>query len=297
MRFAFLADGGTSRVASVRPDGSYLDIKSALSAFGEISGREAGAIPSTPLEATRDAARLSGLLAEATETLEANGILSGMICPADTPLLAPIPRPNRILAIGRNYGEHAKELGNTVGEEPIVFLKASTSVIGPGAPIVVPDWVGRVDFEGELLVVLGEGGKDIAEADAMRHVCAYSTFNDVTARERQRADQANKHPWFRAKSMDTFGPLGPHLVTADEVPDPHDLRLSLTVNGETKQDDTTGSMIFRIPYLIAFLSKWFALEPGDVIATGTPSGVGPIVPGDTVTLTVERVGTLTNPVA
>jgi 5-oxopent-3-ene-1,2,5-tricarboxylate decarboxylase / 2-hydroxyhepta-2,4-diene-1,7-dioate isomerase len=297
MRFAFLAEEGTPRVAAVRPDGGYLDLKAALSAFGEISGREVGPIPATPLEATQTAGRLSDLVAEATETLEANGILNGMLRPADAPLLAPIPRPNRILAIGRNYGEHAKELGNTVGEEPIVFLKASTSVIGPGAAIVVPDWVGRVDFEAELLVVLGEGGKDIPEADAMRHVCAYSVFNDVTARERQRADQANKHPWFRSKSMDTFGPLGPHLVTADEVPDPHDLRIALTVNGETKQDDTTGAMIFRIPYLITFLSKWFALEPGDVIATGTPSGVGAIIPGDTVTITVERVGTLTNPVA
>ncbi|MDX1933668.1 MAG: fumarylacetoacetate hydrolase family protein [Capsulimonadales bacterium] len=216
--------------------------------------------------------------------------------PADTPLLCPFPRPKRVLAIGRNYGEHAKELGNAVPEEPIVFLKASTCVIGPNEPIRIPEWVGRVDYEAELLVVLGEGGRHIPESEAMNHVVAYSVFNDVTARERQRAAQEKKQPWFLAKSMDTSGPLGPWLVTKDDLPDPQNLRISLTVNGETKQNDTTGSMIYSIPFLIAYLSKQFALHAGDVIATGTPSGVGPIRPGDVVEATIEGIGTLRNPV-
>ena len=153
-----------------------------------------------------------------------------------------------------------------------------------------------MDYEGELLAVLGKGGKNVREEDAMNLVCGYSLFNDVTARALQRADQERKHPWFRSKSLDTFGPLGPYLVTADEIPDPHDLRLTLSVNGETKQDDTTGSMVYSIPTLIAFLSKHFRLEPGDVIATGTPSGIGPLVSGDVVEVSVPGLGTLRNPV-
>lgn len=294
MRFALLNDGAP-RLGVAQSDGSYLDVHTVLSAFAEVTGRDLGVLPSTTLEAASDAARLEDLLGEATETLTASGI-APVARPADSALLAPIPRPNRILAIGRNYSDHAKELGNTVGEEPIVFLKASTCVVGPDAPIVIPSWVGRVDYEAELLVVIGRGGRDIAEADAMGHVLGYSVFNDVTAREKQKALQEKKHPWFLAKSLDTSGPLGPHLVTADEVSDPHGLGIMLTVNGEVKQDDTTGSMVFSIPYLIAYLSKWLLLEPGDVIATGTPSGVGPIVPGDVVEATVAGVGTLRNPV-
>ena len=295
MRLALLNERGGPRVAVVQPDSSYRDLTATLSAFAEITGRDLGPLPESPFAVTQEAARWSDLYAEATETLDANG-LPATIYPADAPLLAPIPRPNRILAIGRNYSEHARELGNTVGEEPIVFLKASSSVIGPNENIVIPSWAGRVDFEAELLVVIGTGGREIAETDTLRHVSAYSVFNDVTAREKQRALQEKKHPWFLAKSLDTFGPLGPYLVTADALPDPHSLPLRLTVNGETRQNDTTGSMIFRIPFLISYLSRWFALEPGDVIATGTPSGVGPLVPGDIVEAALEGIGSLRNPV-
>ena len=130
----------------------------------------------------------------------------------------------------------------------------------------------------------------------MELVAGYTVFNDITARAQQRADIEQKHPWFRSKSLDTSGPMGPILVTTDEISDPHALRISLRVNGALKQDDNTGSMVYRIPTLIAFLSKWFRLYPGDVIATGTPSGIGPIVPGDVIEATIERIGTLRNPV-
>jgi 5-oxopent-3-ene-1,2,5-tricarboxylate decarboxylase/2-hydroxyhepta-2,4-diene-1,7-dioate isomerase len=287
MRLANLNVSGRRIVAVVQPDCTYLDVHGMLAAAPSTSH------DMTPLSV---ALHQRAELTEALERVTRAGRLADFAFPADTALLPPNPRPNRILAIGRNYADHAKELGNVVPEDPIVFLKASTSVIGPEAAIEIPEWVGRVDYEAELLVVLGTGGKNLAEADAMRHVVGYSVFNDVTARERQRADQEKKQPWFRSKSLDTFGPLGPFLVTADEVPDPHDLRITLSVTGETKQDDTTASMIYRIPTLIAYLSRWFALEPGDVIATGTPSGVGPIRPGDVVEATVEGIGTLRNPV-
>ncbi|MBC8104060.1 MAG: fumarylacetoacetate hydrolase family protein [Cytophagales bacterium] len=240
--------------------------------------------------------RLNEAFLDAKRELEAHGLLTRFALPETARLLAPVTRPNRILAIGRNYAEHAKEQGESVFAEPIVFLKASTSVIGSGAAIEIPDWIGQVDFESELLVVLGKGGKNVREEEAMGLVAGYTVFNDVTARTQQKADQERKHPWFRSKSLDTFGPMGPYLVTADEVPDPHALRITCRVNGVLKQDDTTGSMVYRIPALIAFLSRWFALEAGDVIATGTPSGIGPIVPGDTVECSVEGVGILTNPV-
>lgn len=292
-----LADAeGVPTIGVMHENGGLYDLARMLKTTGERRGQTAVETPGSVLEAVIGGAQLAERFAGAARALKESGELDAFALPPMARLLAPLPRPTRILAIGRNYAEHARESGADVFEEPIVFLKASTCVIGPDAPIEIPEWAGRVDYEGELLVVLGKGGKNVSEADAMGLVAGYTIFNDVTAREIQRADQARKHPWFRSKSLDTFGPMGPYLVTADEIPDPHDLRLTLSVNGETKQDDTTASMVYRIPTLIAFLSKFFALEPGDVIATGTPSGVGAVVPGDTIEITIDGLGTLRNPV-
>ena len=300
MRLAYLKETrrGKPATALVQSDGSLLDVIGVMEAWGkQFQGDDrpfAFGDPS-PLE-------IALIAAATTQTLQTGRTFLGesewqsFVYPADAPLLPPIPRPNRILAIGRNYGEHAKELGNAVPEEPIVFMKASSCVVGPDAPIVIPDGVGRVDFEAELAIIIGKGGKNILEEDALAHIAAYTIFNDVTARDRQRAAQEKKHPWFLAKSLDTFGPLGPYLVTADEIPAPHNLPITLTVNGETRQEGNTGDMIFPIPYLISYLSRWMALEPGDLIATGTPPGVGPIVPGDTVEITIPGLGILRNPV-
>ncbi|MGC4045264.1 MAG: fumarylacetoacetate hydrolase family protein [Armatimonas sp.] len=211
---------------------------------------------------------------------------TGRTLPAETPLAAPFPRPNRILAIGRNYAEHAAELGNAVPDEPVVFLKASSSVIGPNEPITFPTWIGRVDYEAELLAILGEGGK----------VIGYTCFNDVTAREKSKALQGKGHPWFLAKSRDTFGPMGPWAVSADEFGDPADAQVKLSVNGEVKQDGSARQMINSIPALLEFLSQWITLESGDVIATGTPPGVGPIQNGDVVRIEIPGIGVLENPV-
>ncbi len=211
-------------------------------------------------------------------------------------LAAPLPRPNRIFGIGRNYSDHAKETGHEVESEPTVFLKASTSVIASGQNIVYPSFAEQVDFEGELAVVIGLAGSNILEEDAYRHVAGYTLINDVTERIMQRRDQAKSLPWFRSKSIDTFGPLGPALITADEIKDPHKLEITTEVNGEVKQRASTGDMVHKIPHLISYLSRFFALEPGDVIATGTPSGIGPLKPGDTVTVNIPEIGTLSNQV-
>lgn len=234
--------------------------------------------------------------AQTVKDLLRHRILDKMWQEVGVTLAAPIPRPNRIFGIGRNYAEHARELGNPVPEEPVAFLKAASSVIASGQSIVYPAWAEQVDFEGELAVVIGTPGKDIAAGDAMRHVAGYTLVNDVTERSLQNRDKARGLPWLRSKSIDTFCPMGPALITADEIKDPHDLELTTEVNGDVRQKANTGEMLHKIPALIAYLSKYFALETGDVIATGTPAGVGPVQPGDTVTVSIREIGALTNTV-
>ena len=216
--------------------------------------------------------------------------------PASTALACPLPAPNRILAIGRNYADHAKELGNAIPDEPVVFQKANSSIIGPGESIVLPTAIGQVDHEGELLVVIGTGGRDIALDTALEHVAGYSIINDVTARAKSKALQAKGYPWFLAKCRDTFGPIGPVVVAASSLAEQFPLTIDVTVNGTLRQHGTTDQMIHDVAALIHYLSTVTELMPGDCIATGTPSGVGPLVAGDSVTVTISGIGTLTNPV-
>ena len=239
--------------------------------------------------------RLPGY-AGAVRDLERARVLDKLWQEAGVTPAAPLPSPHRILAIGRNYGEHAREMDNEVPDEPIVFQKASTSVIADGRPIVLPPSIGRVDFEGELAVVIGTAGRNVSEAEAMSLVAGYTLINDVTARDEQKRAIGKSLPWFLSKSYDTFGPLGPYIVTPDEIPDPMNVQLTLSVNGEVRQQANTSEMIFSIPFLISYLSHRFALHPGDVIATGTPPGVGPLKAGDVVEVRIAEIGTLTNPV-
>lgn len=216
---------------------------------------------------------------------------------AEVRLLPPIAAPRKIICLGLNYRDHALETGQPIPEIPITFTKYSTCLVGSGADIVIPPEAGFVDYEAELAVVIGTGGRRIREEDAYRHVLGYTCLNDVSARQHQSAEGQ----WGRAKSFDTFGPVGPWIVTTDEVPDPHDLRISCVLNGEFVQDSRTSEMIFNIPHLIAWLSATSTLEPGDIIATGTPPGVGQarkpplwLVDGDIVTIAIEGIGELTN---
>jgi 2-keto-4-pentenoate hydratase/2-oxohepta-3-ene-1,7-dioic acid hydratase in catechol pathway len=214
-------------------------------------------------------------------------------------LRAPIPRPGKIICVGRNYAEHARERGAELPSRPIFFLKSNNTICGPGEAIVLPPNSSQVDYEAEFAVVIGQGGKRIPEEKAYEHIAGYTILNDVSARDMQAQDKQ----WFRGKSCDTFAPTGPWIVTRDEIPDPHNLRISLTLNGQTMQDSNTSYMIFKVPYLVSHLSQSLTLEPGDLISTGTPQGVGAhrtppvfLQPGDTVSITVERIGTLTNPI-
>ena len=208
--------------------------------------------------------------------------------------LAPITRPSKIVALGRNYAEHARESGNEPPDEPVLFAKAPSAVIGTNADIVYPQGVQRLDPELELGVVIGRRGRFVSEAEALDYVAGYAIVNDVTARDVQRRDQEKKWPWFRSKSFDTFCPLGPYLVLKDEIADPQQLELTLRVNGEIRQHSTTAKMIFPVAQLIATISQYMTLEPGDVIATGTPEGIAPLSRGDLLEGTITGLGTLVN---
>lgn len=208
---------------------------------------------------------------------------------ADVRLLAPI-LPTKIIGIGRNYADHAAEMGNEVPAEPLVFLKPNTSVIGPNVEIKIPAASERVDFEGELAVIIGQPCRDVSKAKAMSVVMGYTIANDVTARDLQKKDVQ----FTRAKGFDTFCPMGPFIETEF---DPSDVRVVTEVDGEVKQDGRTSLMVHDIPSLIEYVSGVMTLLPGDVILTGTPAGVGPIRAGQTVSVTVDGLGTLTNPVA
>jgi 2,4-diketo-3-deoxy-L-fuconate hydrolase len=183
----------------------------------------------------------------------------------------PVARPGKVMAVGKNYAEHAKETNSAVPEKPIFFVKATSSINGPFDDVIVPTNYTTVDYEVELALVIGKRGKRVSKSSALAHVAGYLICNDVTERT---AQQKEGSQWFRGKSFDTFCPLGPYLVTADEVSNPHALELVCKVDGETRQKGTTADFIFDIPTLIEFISRNITLEPGDVITTGTPAGVG-----------------------
>jgi 2-keto-4-pentenoate hydratase/2-oxohepta-3-ene-1,7-dioic acid hydratase in catechol pathway len=214
-------------------------------------------------------------------------------------LVAPVPRPGKIICIGLNYLDHAEESGMPIPISPIIFSKFHTCVIGSGEAIHIPSGSDQVDYEAELAVVIGREAKNVTASEAMNYVFGYTNFNDVSARDFQFADGQ----WQRGKSCDTFAPMGPFVATKDEIPDPHNLNIRFRLNGETLQDSNTDQLIFRIPELIEFLSRSITLEPGDIIATGTPPGVGfarkpPIFmkPGDLAEVEIEGLGVLSNSV-
>jgi 2-keto-4-pentenoate hydratase/2-oxohepta-3-ene-1,7-dioic acid hydratase in catechol pathway len=214
-------------------------------------------------------------------------------------LHSPIPDPGKILCIGLNYLDHARESGQPVPDHPILFAKFNNTLIGHQAAILWDGTSQKVDYEAELAFVIGKKAYRVSEGEALDYVAGYITANDVSARDIQMADSQ----WVHGKTLDTFCPLGPWLITKDEVPDPHNLRIRCRVNGVTLQDSNTGQLIFKIPALISFLSQNITLEPGDVVLTGTPPGVGfarkpPVFlkPGDMVEIEIEKVGLLQNPV-
>jgi 2-keto-4-pentenoate hydratase/2-oxohepta-3-ene-1,7-dioic acid hydratase in catechol pathway len=218
---------------------------------------------------------------------------------SDVRIYAPLANPPRIFAIGLNYREHATESGLTLPDYPVVFFKLQAGIVGPGDAIVLPSNSSEPDYEAELAFVIGRGGFRIKATDWREHVYGYTIINDVSARDIQRSTTQ----WSMSKSFPTFCPMGPAIVTADEIADPHNLAIGLSINGEVLQNSRTNQLVFGVPALIEYLSSITPLLPGDIVSTGTPSGVGMgrkpprwLKPGDRVTVTVEGLGSLTNPV-
>jgi len=314
MRFASCVFENRERLGVVEGE-HVVDVLVALGFLegGNVGGEVVNAAASTIRRKGGPPADMIDLLARGEEYWKAVDVIAGALAGASpraslpglfTPLTsarfrAPIPRPPKIVCVGLNYADHAREQGIEPPKEPLFFLKSSNTICGPGDPIRLPPNSTQVDYEAEFAVVMGKGGSRIPVDKAYEHVAGYMILNDVSARDMQFGDKQ----WFRGKSCDTFAPCGPWIVTKDEVSDPHHLRISLTLNGETMQDSNTSNLIFDVPHLISYLSQSLTWEPGDLISTGTPPGVGvfrkpPVFlkPGDRVSITVERLGTLTNPV-
>lgn len=210
----------------------------------------------------------------------------------DVRLVSPVIPRSKVVAIGKNYAAHAAEFNSTVPTEPLTFLKPNTSVIGPGEPILYPPETENLHFEGELAIVIGRICRRVPAERAADVIFGYTIANDVTCRDLQAKDKQ----WSRAKGYDSFCPLGPWIVTHLGLDEVADLEISTTLNGEPRQSSTTSLMVYGIPRLIEFVTSFTTLLPGDVILTGTPEGVGPMLPGDSVSVTIEGIGTLTNPV-
>lgn len=249
-----------------------------LSVRGMLEGGSAGRAQAQEILARTDAPRVTAATAK---------------------FLAPVPDPRKIICLGLNYRDHAAESGSPIPKEPILFSKYVTALIGHEDSIVLPPVSQEVDFEAELVIVVGKKGRNIKETDAMAHVAGYTVGHDVSARDWQLKKDGKQ--WMVGKTFDTFAPMGPELVTADEVPDPHNLAIKLRLNGETMQDSSTAQMIFRVPAILAYLSQVFTLEPGDLIFTGTPPGVGfarkpPVYlkGGDVAEVEIEGLGLLRN---
>ena len=302
MKFCSFSAGGVKRFGVIPEKGTYIDLKTAVSFLAEkgdssfrglnraLSLRQWFELGDPAVGA---ALKIIDIFHENRERIG-----NCLFCSRDIRLLAPIENPGKIMAIGLNYLDHAEEQNVSLPENPRMFAKFPSAVIGPEEPIKIPGISKKVDPEAELCLVLTAGGKNMDQEQARKSV-AFMAGNDVSARDLQFADKQ----WVRGKSCDTFAPCGPYIATLDEVGDPHNLRIELRRNGEVKQSSSTSQLIFSCWELVEFISKTSTLFPGDIIFTGTPGGVGVfrdppefLEPGDVVEVTIEKLGTLRNPV-
>lgn len=299
MKFCSIAHGGesTPRAALLMANGDYLDLTHGAAEVVQ---------PSEPLgwyDLEGESLPAASALAHALGSDEGEATLvrvrAAVVSAADARVLAPVPRPGKFICIGLNYRDHAIESGMDIPESPVVFSKFTSAVVGPNDNVVIPPGSKEVDYEAELGVVIGRRAHRVSVEEAGNHVLGYMNINDVSARDFQFADGQ----WQRGKSCDTFAPCGEYIATPDELADPHTLRIQLRLNGKTLQDSNTDQLIFGIPQLVSFLSQSTTLEPGDVIATGTPPGVGfarkpPIYigAGDVMEVEIDGLGVLRSPV-
>ncbi len=300
MRLVTYSRLGVPSIGIELEDG-ILDIPEAASRFGRMHHIHGKLFPSTMIDLLRWSAGIDvvrQILDTYSESeLEERPLLYNF---DSIRLLAPIERPGKIVALGLNYRDHIEETGREVPKFPVMFAKFPSAVIGPDEPIIIPKVSKKIDWEIELGVVIGRSCKEVSEEKALDYVAGYTVLNDVTARDIQKHDGGQ---WVRGKSIDTFCPIGPCIVTADELGDGSGLKMQTKVNGIVKQDSNTSNLLFDVPQIVSYLSQSFTLEPGDIIATGTPSGVGfardppeYLKPKDIVEMSIEDIGTLRNPV-
>jgi len=282
----------------VELDSGILDIPDAASYFGRKYHVRGQSFPATMMDLLQWESGIEVIRQIVTRYEQTPLDERMMAYPLDTVTLeAPVSRPGKIIALGKNYLGHIKETGSETPEFPIIFAKFPSCVIGPNDSIPMPKISDKIDWEVELAIVIGKTCKDVSESNALEYIAGYTIVNDVTARDLQRGDGQ----WIRGKSLDSFCPMGPCIVTQDELGDAHGLKIQTKINGEMKQDSFTSNMMFNVPQIMAHLSKAFTLEPGDVIATGTPSGVGFVrdppeflKDGDTIEQYIEKIGYLRN---
>jgi 5-oxopent-3-ene-1,2,5-tricarboxylate decarboxylase / 2-hydroxyhepta-2,4-diene-1,7-dioate isomerase len=293
--FAYITSSGEPRIGVETAEGRF-NFTQIWRYFKEFKNfRQAPELPFLQLMVELDYFS-KDTFAEVMETVKSFRSLHDVRLDNDYTIQVPIARPSKIICLGRNYVAHAKEWRSEVPEKPMFFAKVPSSLLPHKGIVEYPKGIGRVDHELELAVVLGKKASRVPEAKAMEYVAGYTIANDVTARDMQGKDIKGGKPWTLSKGMDTFCPMGPYLVPADAIPEPHDLEMELKVNGVTKQKANTRDMVFKIPLLIAYISQYITLEAGDIICTGTPEGTLPIVDGDIIEATIQELGTLVNPV-
>ncbi len=295
MKIAAIEIFNGQKMVGLPVDDGMLNFTSALAIFLTANGKEP-ILKRSPFELIESGLWDLELFNNVIDFVKNHNLESELLVESEYRLCAPIKRPPAIYALGRNYASHAKEMGKEISEEPIIFGKASTSVIGPEEPVIYPSWITRVDPEAELGVIIMKSGSKIPEEQAFQYIAGYTCINDVTARDIQSFDLSKSQPWFRSKSIDTFCPMGPWILTPDDAGWPVELDIEMRVNGEIRQIDNTRSMVFSIPTIISFISKYITLMPGDIISTGTPEGIKPVNPGDFMEVCIEKIGTLKNPV-
>jgi 2-keto-4-pentenoate hydratase/2-oxohepta-3-ene-1,7-dioic acid hydratase in catechol pathway len=227
--------------------------------------------------------------------VESHSLKSDLTVTGEYEINPPV-NPGKIIALGRNYHNHIREMGDNIPEEPVLFGKWPSTVIGQGESIVKPNWIGSLSYEAELAFIIGQTARNVPASEAMEYVAGYTCLNDVTARDIQKKDLARSLPWMPSKNFDTFAPMGPCVLLAPASKEQPEFGVQSRVNGLLKQDGNTRDLIFNIPVIIEYITKIMTLEPGDVVSTGTPEGVGSLDPGDTVEITCTGIGTLSNPV-
>jgi 2-keto-4-pentenoate hydratase/2-oxohepta-3-ene-1,7-dioic acid hydratase in catechol pathway len=278
----------------IQTDRGIVDFSAGLQVYNLVESEELCPVITDNLTLLEGGMFDADLFSEVLSFLERHNLLDRYLAHGKITLNPPIRKPSKIIALGLNYASHAAESGRESPEEPVIFCKASTAVIGPEDKVVINPEIGRVDPEVELAVIIGKRAKNVSQNDAADFIAGYTILNDISARDMQSADFELRNPWFRSKSIDTFCPIGPCIVLPDEISPLDELDLELKVNGETRQKSNTKQLIFKIPELIEYISGMMTLEPGDIISTGTPEGIAPIQPGDVVEAIVEKIGTLTN---